>query len=87
MPAGDRCFNDLEGIVVGAPNRDPVRPQFIRQAGQCRTDGNEPGHTKRIFSGRGFIIKKVSVKEKVGLNQTFVKSIPDHESAGVVKPA
>jgi hypothetical protein len=28
-----------------------------------------------------FIIKKV------GLNQSFVKSIPDHESAGVVKPA
>ena len=81
MPSGDRGFNDFEGIVIGAPDRDPVRSQLIRQAVQFWTDGNKPGHAKRIFSGRDFII------EKIGLNQSIVKSIPDDESAGVVKPA
>jgi hypothetical protein len=76
MPAGDRCFHDLKRILITASNRDPPRPQFIRQAGQSGSDGNEPGHTKQIFSGRGFIIKKVSVKEKVGLNQSFVNQFP-----------
>jgi hypothetical protein len=72
MLAGDRCFNDLKRILITASNRDPARPQFIRQAGQSGIDGNEPGHTKLIFYGCGFIIKKESVKEKVGLNQSFV---------------
>jgi hypothetical protein len=72
MLAGDRRFNDLEGIAIRAPNRDPARPQFIRQAGQSGSGGNEFGHTKRIFSGCGFIVKKVSAREKVGLNQSFV---------------
>jgi hypothetical protein len=44
----------------------------MRQAGQSGSDGSEPGHTKRIFFGRGFVILKVSVKEKVGLNRSFV---------------
>jgi hypothetical protein len=72
MLAGDRCVNDLKRILVSAPNRDPARSQLMRQAGQSRSDDYKLGHTRRIFSGRGFIFKNVSVKEKVGLSQSFV---------------
>ena len=48
MLAGDGRVEDLKRVSVRASNRDPVRPQLMRQAGRRLRNDNKFGHVTNL---------------------------------------